>query len=57
MSSLACRREAERLRDMGEVHRYLVMTRLEMEVDLFTFEKWLKVRDEFKVTPKSIKVN
>ena len=42
---------------MGEVHRYLVMTRLEMEVDLFTFEKWLKVRDEFKVTPKSIKVN
>ena len=41
---------------MEEVHKYLVITRLDMEVDMFTFEFWLKVRDEYQVNLNSIKV-
>ena len=41
---------------MEEVHRYLVITKLDMEVDMFTFEFWLKVRDEYQVKPNFIKV-
>ena len=41
---------------MEEVQRYLVITRLNMEVDMFTFEFWLKVMDEYQVNPNFIKV-
>ena len=41
---------------MEEVQRYLTITRLNMEVDMFTFEFWLKVMDEYQVNPKFIKV-
>ena len=41
---------------MEEVHRYLVITKLDMEVDMFTFEFWLKVPDEYLVKPDFIKI-
>ena len=41
---------------MEEVQRYLTITRLNMEVDMFTFEFWLKVMDEYQVNPNFIKV-
>ena len=41
---------------MEEVHRYLVITRLDMEVDMFSFEFWLRTRDEYQVKQDFIKV-
>jgi len=37
-----------RLRSMEEVHRYLRMTKTELEIDFFNFDWWLHVFNEFK---------
>ena len=37
-----------RLRKIEEVHQYLSITKLKMEIDFFSFEWWLHVLDEFK---------
>ena len=38
-----------RLRNFEEVHKYLTITKLNMEMDFFSFEWRLRVLDEFKV--------
>ena len=45
-----------RLRSPEEVHRYLRVTKLRMEMDFFSFEWWLHVRDRFQVEQKFIQI-
>ena len=37
-----------RLRNIEEVPKYLTIRKLDMEMDFFSFECWLRVLDEFK---------